>query len=250
MYTNHMTTVSVKFTSGTKVLLIHGWGGEYFPGKYHRDPWASHGGLLVGLDMSGLEVITPTIPGFDGKAYSDKPWTVDDFGNWLAELIDKEKPSLIIGHSFGGLLVTHWRSHHDTPISVIASCPALERVKLSSSTSLRSKVIRTISKYVPLSLKNIGRYLYHRFALDNDSYWMAPTQWMRDTYYAITIYQGVDLLPIIAADQNKKDRYVLYLAENDDAVDNSQIIPVAKECGITINTPPGTTHDNMLDRIW
>jgi pimeloyl-ACP methyl ester carboxylesterase len=73
-----------------KIYILHGW-------AYDTLKWQP---FLDKLKSNGIEPIILKIPGLTDKI--DKPWTVDDYVNWLDGKLDKENKVILLGHSNGG----------------------------------------------------------------------------------------------------------------------------------------------------
>ncbi|MBU1911296.1 alpha/beta hydrolase, partial [Patescibacteria group bacterium] len=75
------------------LLCLHGWGGS----RESFDP------LREELKGTDIEIITPDLPGFGTEPEPDRPWSVDDYADWVESRMSKvEGRMLILGHSFGG----------------------------------------------------------------------------------------------------------------------------------------------------
>lgn len=78
---------------GFPLLILHGWNGS-------SDSWRK---VIENLD-NDFQVICPDFPGF-GKSETPKiAWNLDDFVNWLRNLVDflNLEKFFLLGHSFGG----------------------------------------------------------------------------------------------------------------------------------------------------
>lgn len=74
-----------------KVIILHGW-------TQNLDKWMK---FLQVLEKSGITYILPKIPGLTGSL--EKTWELQDYIDWLKNIVDKEKGEVIlIGHSNGG----------------------------------------------------------------------------------------------------------------------------------------------------
>lgn len=83
-----------------KVLVcLHGWGGSK----------ESFTALRSALKGSGITMLTPDLPGFGKEPEPKKPWSVDDYADWVEKWIQKQMPNskkqipiFLLGHSHGG----------------------------------------------------------------------------------------------------------------------------------------------------
>lgn len=74
-----------------KIIILHGW-------TKTLDKWQP---FLKDLKEKGIMADLPKIPGLTGSL--NKIWNLDNYVNWLKNIIDKEKDKVVlIGHSNGG----------------------------------------------------------------------------------------------------------------------------------------------------
>lgn len=77
------------------LLCLHGWGGS----------GASFQNLRDALKNDPVTILSPDLPGFGSEPEPPKPWTVDDYADWVEAYLKKEgvtEPILLLGHSHGG----------------------------------------------------------------------------------------------------------------------------------------------------
>jgi pimeloyl-ACP methyl ester carboxylesterase len=81
--------------SGKTLFLIHG-----FP--MNKNVWKEYAGRLA----TYFKVVMPDLPGFGQSAAKKIPFTIEEVGQDLIELIEREKFSdiAIVGHSLGGYI--------------------------------------------------------------------------------------------------------------------------------------------------
>jgi len=87
-----------------KILILHGWGSC-------AKNWTKVKELL---EKKGLEVFAPDLPGFGKCPLPTKPWSIDDYVEWIknfcslfaevgfAEVGPPQTKFYLLGHSFGG----------------------------------------------------------------------------------------------------------------------------------------------------
>jgi pimeloyl-ACP methyl ester carboxylesterase len=89
--------------TGEKVLLVHG---------YCEDShiWQATAGLL----SSNYCVMTPDLPGFGKSERPPEGWGMEDYADWLAELVDAEFEGQCwyFGHSMGGYVGLAFAKNH------------------------------------------------------------------------------------------------------------------------------------------
>lgn len=111
--------------SAMPVVLVHGFRGDH------------HGLELIARTARSSRVIVPDLPGFgESERLTEdsgpREHTLANLGEWLADFcaeVVREKPFILVGHSFGTLVVANSMQHGLTPESVVLinpiSSPAL-----------------------------------------------------------------------------------------------------------------------------
>ncbi len=74
------------------LVCLHGWGGS-------KESFTE---LRVALRGEPIEILTPDLPGFGTEPEPMKPWTVDDYADWVEEWVRTKIPHLRSSESFGG----------------------------------------------------------------------------------------------------------------------------------------------------
>ncbi len=91
------------------IIMIHGFRGTH------------HGLELIKAELKKLDfkhVIVPDLPGFGGSKPLEKH-DLDDYVNWLNEFIKEQKlakPPILLGHSFGSIIVAAYASRYPETI--------------------------------------------------------------------------------------------------------------------------------------
>ena len=101
----------------TKTLLcLHGWGGT-------GDSFAE---LREALKDAAIEVHSPDLPGFGNEPDPDKPWSADDYADWVESYIAKniDGEFILLGHSHGGRIAIKLATRNKLPISQLYLCAA------------------------------------------------------------------------------------------------------------------------------
>ena len=82
----------------TTVVVVHGYRGDH------------HGLEPVVAQLRGLRIISPDLPGFgESEALRDRPHDIAGYGTWLGEFVaalNLGAPPVILGHSFGSIVVS------------------------------------------------------------------------------------------------------------------------------------------------
>ncbi len=99
------------------LLCLHGWGGSS----------ASFLELRDALAHDAVTVLSPDLPGFGGEPEPEKPWTVDDYADWVTEYLKKQnvkEPIYLLGHSHGGRISIKLAARKIVPIRHLYLCAA------------------------------------------------------------------------------------------------------------------------------
>jgi len=84
-----MSHSSIPIKSGS-IYILHGW-------SYSAEKWTP---FVKELESKGFEINLLKVPGLTEEI--NKPWTIDNYVNWLFKKLEKEKDAVLIGHSNGG----------------------------------------------------------------------------------------------------------------------------------------------------
>ena len=85
------------------LICLHGWGGS-------KESFTE---LREALKNADLEILTPDLPGFGLEPEPDRPWTTDDYADWVVGWLRQQmkvesgkwktdRPIFLLGHSHGG----------------------------------------------------------------------------------------------------------------------------------------------------
>ncbi|HID86881.1 MAG TPA: alpha/beta hydrolase [Anaerolineae bacterium] len=79
---------------GRPLLILHGWGSS-------SDAWVEVQGKLA---RQGYRVCVPDLPGFGKSGPPPRPWGMDDYARFVANLAQRlgMEEFFLVGHSFGG----------------------------------------------------------------------------------------------------------------------------------------------------
>ncbi|MDD5026336.1 MAG: alpha/beta hydrolase [Candidatus Peribacteraceae bacterium] len=91
------------------LLCLHGWGGS-------KESFTE---LRTALAGSDVEILTPDLPGFGAEPEPPKPWTTDDYADWVTQWLKRELHSIpsslhLLGHSHGGRIAIKLASRQPT----------------------------------------------------------------------------------------------------------------------------------------
>lgn len=104
------------------VILVHGFRGTH------------HGLELIAEQLADFRIIIPDLPGFGESDTLPDGHTLEGYVAFLDEFkeaIEPRNPSILLGHSFGSILVAHYAAEHPTKCRQIIlvnpiGAPALE----------------------------------------------------------------------------------------------------------------------------
>jgi pimeloyl-ACP methyl ester carboxylesterase len=107
------------------LLILHGWGSS-------AKNWAQ---VKDALEKKGYNVFLPDLPGFGESVLPTKPWSLDDYVDWLADFCEKNNLSqvFLLGHSFGGAIAAKFALKHPEKI---------KKLFLVASSGIRKKTLK------------------------------------------------------------------------------------------------------------
>ncbi|MFA5754905.1 MAG: alpha/beta hydrolase [Candidatus Paceibacterota bacterium] len=116
---------------GKPLLILHGWGAG-------SSSWMR---TIEELSSNGFQVIVPDLPGFGKTNPPSTIWGVGEYADFIDDFIREIKVNNIsvLGHSFGGGIITKLKTNLDKIIFCDAAIVRKERL------SLRQKISRLIS---------------------------------------------------------------------------------------------------------
>lgn len=176
------------------ILILHGWG-------IGSKTWNR---VKKILEDSGCDVFNPDLPGFGENPPPEKPWSVDDYANWVKEYCEKNNlPRIfLVGHSFGGGIAVKFTNNIPEQVKgLVLVAPKLHRQKTfryygGLALAKIGKLVFSIpvlSFLHPLARKVLYRLIgtrdYYRLELDR-------TNTMKETFKEVV---GADLIPYLAA---------------------------------------------------
>ena len=188
-----------------KILLIHGWNHDNYTQSGCTDAWRNRSRFAKTLSAH-FEVIRFNLPGFCGEKEPEHPWTLSDFTRYLDRVIQREKPDIALGYSFGGAILLHWKTTSgDRRVKAFLISPAILRRYENRSVS-----IGWFKAVLPRRIIALARDFYLVSVVRNPYYAKASTV-MRETYRNIV---GLDLREDLL---KVSDELVLIYGEKDTA---------------------------------
>lgn len=145
---------------GSLIVLLHGWGAS----KEKLLP------LGKALSRKEWQVLIPDLPGFGKSDSPPKPWKVDDYADFILEVINKlygKKKVYLFGHSFGGRIAIKAASLYPNKIAGIILC--------GSAGISRGNLLKRIFFLIPAKIGKVifpkskrYRQLIYKLAREHD----------------------------------------------------------------------------------
>jgi len=133
----------IQYGKGRDVVLLHGWGQNIEMMKPLGDNIKNHRITIIDF------------PGFGNTTEPENPWTIEDYGKALKELIEelKIKKPILIGHSFGGRVAIWYASHYKVEKLILFGSPCVREIRKST----KEKILKALKK-LPL-MDKVGEYM-------------------------------------------------------------------------------------------
>lgn len=173
-----------------KILMLHGWNWKNYPKYNLGNPWSNRVDFIDSLSQS-FEMDTPAMPGFCSSIIPATTWGLDDYADWLFDLVQKKDYEKVLGYSFGAAVITRFLTRHSSQLSripeIILVSPAISR-QYQHKTGLVSWMSKTFMNIFP-SLVAWARDVYLTQVIKNPFY-IEGNIFQRETYRNIV---GIDL---------------------------------------------------------
>jgi len=128
------TKKKIRPMSQSSIYILHGW-------TYTLDKWVS---FAKGLESKGLRVNLLKIPGLTEEI--NKPWTIDDYVDWLFKLLEKEKNVVLMGHSNGGRIAMAFSIKYPGKVSKLVLIDSAGIYHDELYIKLKRRIFRAIAK--------------------------------------------------------------------------------------------------------
>lgn len=127
--------------AGEPILILHGWGSSS----------DSLDEVRKVLSNNGYRVITPDLPGFGKSGTPTFAWTLDDYVDWTADLVESVqiKDFSLMGHSFGGRVSIKFATKYP---EVLKNLVLEDPAGIKISQSLKTQII--------IALAELGNLLF------------------------------------------------------------------------------------------
>ncbi len=185
------------------LVCLHGWGGS-------KESFTE---LRETLKESGIEILTPDLPGFGDEPEPKKPWTIDDYADWVEQWLQTRNPLRqssgqatletrisVLGHSHGGRIAIKLAVRGTVPIDHLYLCAAagirhprhIKRI-IGLMLAKTGKIFLSIPGFK--HLQPFGKKFLYRLVRVHDYEQATPV--MRDTLVRVTAEDLRPLLPFI-----------------------------------------------------
>ena len=210
------------------ILILHGWGSC-------AKNWARIRELL---EKDGKKVFIPDLPGFGENYLLSKPWSSDDYVNWVRDFCQKNKLSqfFLLGHSFGGSLAVKYALKFPGEIKkIILIDPALIRTK-SAKKNILAGAAKIVKIFSFLPFYSLIRRAFYRFVIKSD--YPATAGQLRETYLQVIKVDSLDFLSGLSVPT------ALIWGEKDDVTPLKDAYPIKEKIsGAELEILPGIGHD-------
>jgi len=134
------------------LLCLHGWGGS-------KESFTELKAMLEGED---LLILTPDLPGFGAEPEPTRPWSVDDYADWVEAWLQINAPAkgcstLLLGHSHGGRIAIKLAARQANSYQLQATSYKLDHLYLCAAAGIRH---RSFKRVLGRILAGIGRALF------------------------------------------------------------------------------------------
>ncbi len=216
-----------------KILLVHGWSHDSYTSSGCRDAWSNRPHFVEALSAR-LEVVRFNLPGFCGEKEPERPGFLSDFTRYLDQVIQREKPDIVLGYSFGGAILLRWKTvPSNKTVKALLVSPAIIRQYEHKNVS-----IDWLKAVLPERFIALARDFYLVSVVRNP-YYAKASPVMRETYRNIV---GLDLREDLL---KVPDELVLVYGEKDSATPPRPVkdFLVSRKSHHTLRVIEGGGHD-------
>lgn len=160
------------------ILILHGWGSS-------AKNW---GKVKELLEKKGCRVFISDLPGFGQNPVPARPWSIDDYVDWVEKYINDlqingeiDESFYLLGHSFGGAIATKFVIRQPKKIKklFLVGCAGIRK------KTIKKRIIKKIAKFFNffsfLPFYPLIRKFLYRFILRSD-YLAVKSSIMKETY--------------------------------------------------------------------
>lgn len=146
------------------ILILHGWG---YP--VSSSQWAQ---VKKKLEKEGYTVSVPDLPGFGATPPPRKPWTIDNYVEWVKNFCEEYNLSQIflLGHSFGGAVAVKFSIKHPEQVKklILIDSSGIRRKRLKKE--IQKKVAHFLNKFSFLPFYSFVRKIAYRTLFRHSDY--------------------------------------------------------------------------------
>ena len=217
------------------LVCLHGWGGS----KASFDP------LREAMQNADWKLFTPDLPGFGDESEPSKPWTVDDYADFVEKYIREniQGPYSLLGHSHGGRIAVKLTTRTNTTIAqpdhlYLCAAAGIRRPRHFKRITglILAKAGKTVLSLPGLqSLEPLGKKLLYKLVRVHD--YEKASEIMRKT---LILVSQEDLRPLLANIALPTD---IFWGENDGMTPIGDAHIMHSEIsGSTLHTYPNIRH--------
>lgn len=177
-----------------KLVFLHGWISKYIIEK-DKDIKEFYKELIDGLKEK-FEVYFFPLPGFSNNREPERPFTLDDYVNYIKEFVEKNNLEnfYLMGHSFGGQIACKFAYLYPEKIKLLilynSACIRKQNLKAKLFSKFK-KVGRLMFKICPF----LQKLFYKIFT--GSTYYLKLSQVMKETMQNVIQEDLTGILPYI-----------------------------------------------------
>ena len=148
------------------LLILHGWGSC-------AKNWSRVKELL---ENQGYKIYLPDLPGFGQNSSLLKPWSLDDYVEWVKEYSEKQNLSqfFLLGHSFGGRVAIKFAIKYPKKLLGLILVSAGGAESSETLKNLEKRVLKSFSslmkKFCFLPGYQFFRKFFYKFVIRKTDY--------------------------------------------------------------------------------
>ena len=117
------------------LIILHGW-------QSSKEKWQK---VKENIEDEGIEVVIPDLPGFKPETELPKPWSLDDYVEWLNNFSQGREKFFLLGHSFGGRIAIKFASKYPQKLYGLILVSAAGIKKEKPAISKIAPILRNFS---------------------------------------------------------------------------------------------------------
>ncbi|HSW89903.1 MAG TPA: alpha/beta hydrolase [Patescibacteria group bacterium] len=160
---NGISTSFQKVGSGPTLVLLHGWANTW-------ESWLP----IVPMLSDHYELIMPDLPGCGKTQTPPTGWTTKESAVWfedfLSHAVDRTKPLLLAGHSYGGKILIYHQTHKTR--FVAQKIILIDSSGIPNKLNDRQQILQLFGlltpKFLKRTLPRVREQLYKTLGSDSD----------------------------------------------------------------------------------